>query len=221
MRRTSLFLLLSFASIALAADGPVDRWAKAAGGREKLAAVKAIYREGTLEFAGMQGTIKVWHTAEGKYRKEEQIAAFSSVETCDGTNVIVRKGKNAPEKLEGAELAIEKSKAFANSNAMFYVFSPAHRDDIHQAPDGTIAFTPAGGVEWQVKLDPQTSLPAMMTHREGDKTITAELPSYETIQGMKFENEVRRSAGDGRAGAVIHFTKTILNPPVDAAMFTQ
>jgi hypothetical protein len=221
MRKTTVILLLSFASIAFAADGPLDRWAKAAGGREKLAAVKAVYREGTLEFAGMQGTIKVWHTAEGKYRKEEQVATFSSIETCDGKNVIVRKGAAAPQKLEGPELAIEVSKAFANSNAAFFVFPPEHRLAVHVAPDGTIGFTPAGGVEWQVKLDPQTSLPSSMTHREGDKIITAEFPSYETIDGIKFESEIRRSSGDGRPGAVIHFTKTVINPPIDPAMFTQ
>src|SRR5256885_1343458 len=66
-------IALIFAATALAADNPVDRWAHAVGGKDKIAAVKAIYREGTLEFGGMEGSIKVWHTADGRYRKEEQV----------------------------------------------------------------------------------------------------------------------------------------------------
>src|SRR5690349_19123007 len=114
MRTTSLLLTLSIAAAAVAADGPVERWAKAVGGRDKVAAIKTIYREGTIEAGAFQGTIKVWHTADGKYRKEEQVAMFSSVEICDGTNVSLRKGAE-PQKLAGDELALERSKAFANS----------------------------------------------------------------------------------------------------------
>src|SRR5947209_3756378 len=64
--RTASILTLLFAVTAVAADGPVERWAKAAGGRESIAAIKSVYREGTLEVAGMQGQIKIWHTADGK-----------------------------------------------------------------------------------------------------------------------------------------------------------
>ena len=205
----------------MAAEGPVERWAKAVGGRDKVASVKSIYREGTIDVAGMQGTIKVWHTAEGKFRKEEQVGMFSSVETFDGTTVLLRKGAAATRKLEGDERAIESSKAFANSNAIFFVFFPQrHRGSI--APDGdqTIAFKPEGGVEWRVTLDPQTSLPSTMTHKEGDQTITVSFASYETVDGINLEKKIRRSAGEGRPGAVIRFTKTVINAPVEPSLFT-
>src|SRR5205085_8070271 len=99
------------------------------------------------------------------------------------------------------------SKAFANSNAIFFVFFPKqHRGTINAENDDTIAFKPEGGVEWRVTLDPRTSLPSTMTHKEGDKTITVSFASYETIDGIQFEKEIRRSSGDGRPGAVIRFT---------------
>ncbi len=69
--------LLLFASVALAVDNPVERWAKAVGGRDKVAAIKSIYREATIQYGGFEGTLKVWHTADGKYRKEEQVATYS------------------------------------------------------------------------------------------------------------------------------------------------
>lgn len=219
MRTTALLVTLSLASVALAADGPVERWAKAVGGRGKVAAIKSIYREGTIQVGAFEGTIKVWHTAEGKYRKEEQVAMFSSVEICDGTNVTIRKGAEV-QTLAGDELALERSKAFANSNAIFFVFFPRrHRGSITPEGDDAIAFKPEGGVEWRVTLDPKTSLPSTMSHKEGDKTITVSFASYETVDGIQFEKESRRSNGEGRPGAIIRFTKTVINPNVDASTF--
>ncbi|HEV2719156.1 MAG TPA: hypothetical protein VG323_03980, partial [Thermoanaerobaculia bacterium] len=195
--------------------------ANAVGGREKLAAVKSIYREGTLQVGPYEGRIKVWHTAAGKYRKEEQVGMFSSVETFDGTNVLVQKGGGPAKKLEGAELAIESSKAFANSNAIFFVFFPErHHGSIGADGENAVVFKPEGGVEWRVALDPQTSLPSTMTHKEGDQTITVSFASYETVDGIKLENEIRRSNGEGRPGAVIRFTKTVINAPVEPSLFT-
>ena len=221
IRKATVLITFCLASAALAADGPVERWAKAVGGREKVAGIQTIYREGTIEVGAFQGTIKVWHTAEGKYRKEEQVAMFSSVETCDGTHVFVQKGTAPPQKLEGDELAVESSKAFANSNAIFFVFFPQrHRGSVAAEGNDTIVFKPEGGVEWRVTLDPQTSLPATMTHKEGDRTIAVSFASYETVDGIRFEKEIHRSSGEGRPGAVIRFTKTVVNPPIDASLFT-
>ena len=215
------FLGLSIASTAFAANGPLGRWANAIGGREVIAKVKCIYREGTIDVAGMQGTIKVWHTADGRYRKEEQVGMFSNTETFDGKTLLVRKGNGAPQKLEGDELAVETSKAFANSNAIFFVFAPDHQGSINVEGNDAIVFQPKGGVEWRVALDPQTGLPASMTHKEGDRTITAAFASWETVDGLKLEKEIHRANGEGRPGAVIKFDKTVINPPVEPALFTQ
>lgn len=222
MRKAMTWVLgLSLTSAAFAATGPVERWANAIGGRATIDKVKCIYREGTIDFNGMQGTIKVWHTSDGRYRKEEQVSVFSSVETFDGKTLLVKKGAAPAQKLEGDELAVETSKAYANSNAIFFVFAPDHRGTINAEGNDTVVFQPQGGVEWRVNLDPQTSLPASMIHKEGDRTITAAFASWETVDGLKLEKEIRRSSGEGRPGAVIKFNKTVINPPVDASLFTQ
>jgi hypothetical protein len=222
MRKAITWLLgLALASAAFAATPPVERWAQAIGGHATIAKVKCIYREGTIDFNGMKGTIKVWHTSDGRYRKEESVAMFSQVETFDGKTLLVKKGAAAPQKLEGDELAVETSKAYANSNAIFFVFAPDHRGTINAEGNDTVVFQPQGGVEWRVSLDPQTSLPASMTHKEGDRTITAAFASWETVDGLKLEKEIHRSSGEGRPVAVIKFDKTTINPPVDASLFTQ
>src|SRR5262249_29079265 len=101
---TLLMIAFLVVSLASPAGNPIERWARAVGGRDKVAAIKAVYREATLEFNGMQGTLKVWHTAEGKYRKEEQIATFSTIETFDGVNGSVQQGDGEPRKMTPGEL---------------------------------------------------------------------------------------------------------------------
>ena len=70
-RRRSIVLFVAgcLASLAaLAADDPVERWANAVGGRDRVAPIKAIYREATVQVGPYEGWIKVWHTAGGSYR---------------------------------------------------------------------------------------------------------------------------------------------------------
>src|SRR5260370_33433440 len=100
-----LFVITLFSvSTSFAAEIPVDRWANAVGGREKVAAIKSMYRESAIAVGGHEGSITVWHTADGKYRKEAHIATFSTIETFDGTNGTVQKGPAPPHKTAVAEL---------------------------------------------------------------------------------------------------------------------
>ena len=220
MRKLIPILALLFTTSALAADDPVARWARAVGGSEKIGVVQAISREGTLTFGGMEGTIKVWHTADGRYRKEERVGMFSSIETFDGTVGMVQKGGGAPQRVIGAELEIANSKAYANSNAIFFVFAPKRRGTLTTEGGDTIVFKPEGGIEWRVVLDPQTSLPKTMLHKEGERTISVTFASWETVDGIRLEKEIHRSNGMPGFDAVIRFDKTVINPPLDASLFT-
>jgi len=210
------------APLAFHRAGPIDRWAKAAGGRQKIAGIRAIYREATIELGGYQGTMKVWHTADGKYRKEEQVAAFATVETFDGTSGVVKQGETAPRAMAGGELALARSRAFANANAVFFAFFPERRrGSVAIEPNDTIVMKPEGGVEWRITLDPQTSLPKTMSHQQNDRNVVVTFTSYETVDGITLEKEIHRTMGDKRFDAVIRFTKTVFNPPVDAALFAS
>jgi len=221
MRKIPLIIPILFATVAFAFENPIERWANAVGGLDKVAAIKSIYREATLEFGEYKGTIKVWHTADGKYRKEEQIATLSAVETFDGVNGTVQQGNEPLHKMDAAELKLAASKRFANSNAMLFAFFPERRRGaVDIEGDNTIVLKPEGGVEWRVALDPQTSLPKTMVHQEGERTITVTFAAYETVNGIKFEKEIHRSAGDPNRSAVIRFTKTVINPPVESSLFS-
>jgi hypothetical protein len=71
-----------------------------------------------------------------------------------------------------------------------------------------------------VRLDAQTGLPAAMVHQENDRTVTVEFEGYETVDGLKLEKAIHRSNGDPRFDAVIRFTKTVINPPIDPSLFS-
>jgi hypothetical protein len=217
---TMMFVLLITAPYGLAEDNPIDHSATAVGGRDKVATIKAVYREASLEFGGYKGTLKVWHTADGKYRKEEKIGDLSTVEIFDGAKGTIKEGEAPPREMTSAEVEISKAKRFANANAMFFAFfSERRHGTVATDPDGTIVLKPDGGVEWRVTLDSQSSLPKTMVHKENDRTITVIFDSYETVNGIKFENEIHRSAG-GPASALIHFTKTIVNPAIESGLFS-
>lgn len=219
MSKTFFAGALLVAALAFAAEPLVDRWAAALGGRDKIAALKAVYREATLQVGSYQGTIKVWHTADGRYRKEEKVAAFSNTETFDGSKGMIQQGLTAARPMTDAELEVTRSKRFSNWNAIFFVLFPdRHHGSVATKNENTLSFKPDGGIEWQVELDPTTSLPKSMTHNEGGQTITVTFESYETIDGIQFEKEIHRSGGG--MNPVIRFTKTVINPPIDSSLFS-
>lgn len=221
MQKALAGFVILFATAAFGADNPIDRWATALGGREKLANVTAVYREATMHVGEYDGWLKAWHTADGKYRKDEQVAAFSNVEVFDGTSGTIQRGPGAARAMEGPEIARAKSSAYANWNAAFFVFFPERRHGtVTVEGDDTIVLHPDGGIDWRIVLDPKTSLPKTMTHTEGERTITVTFAGYETIDGIQFEREIHRSNGDPRFDAVIRFTKTVVNPAVDASLFS-
>lgn len=217
-----LLAVLSWQPLA-ATDDAVSRWAAAIGGREKVAAIACIYREATIDVHGFSGTIHAWHTRDGRYRKEERVADFASIETFDGTTATVQQGDTPPRQLAGPDLERARSMPFANWAAVFFAFFPARHPGgtLTIEDDGTIVLKPRAGIDWHVTLDPSTSLPAVMRHREGDHEITVRFVAYETIDGITFEKEIHRSTGDPSWDAVIRFTTTILNPSVDSSLFVN
>jgi hypothetical protein len=216
----AFFLLLLNAPAGTAGENTVERWAEAVGGRDRLAQIESIYREAVISVSGFEGTIRAWHTAAGQYRKEEQVATFSRVETFDGVSGLVQQGTAAPRGMDAAELALARSSAFANWSAGFFVFFPErHEGTVEIVADDSIMFLPHGGVEWQVTLDPASSLPSSMMHMEGQRTVNVDFAAYENVEGVTFEKEIHRRNGDPRFDAVIRFTKTVINPPIDESLF--
>jgi hypothetical protein len=204
-----------------AASDAFERWTAAVGGRERLTQVTGVYREATIEIAGFTGTIRAWHTADGRYRKEEHVASVSTVETFDGVHGMAQQGAIAPAAIVGSELERMRSMPFANWNAVFFALFPGRLQGTRSSNGDGILLRPDGGIDWHVTLDPSTGLPATMTHQEGGRTVIVTFVSYETIDGLRFEHEIRRSNGNPQFNALITFTKTVINPPLESSLFHQ
>ena len=121
LTRSPLFVATSFAFVAslhvAGATNPLDRWAQAVGGLEKIAAVRSIYREASISVMGYEGSVKAWHTFDGKYRKEEQVATFSSIEIFDGTTGTVQQGAAPPRQMSAGVQSGASTRATLCSNA--------------------------------------------------------------------------------------------------------
>jgi len=212
-------ILLMLLSLFAATNNVIDRWSAALGGREKLAALHAVYTEATIEAGGMTGTAKTWETADGKFRDEVNLGAFSSLEVFDGKNGIVQQGTAPAHALSGAELQRAIDRSYAASQSIF--FADRRHGNVSVEGDDVVVVTPEGGTESRVTLDKETALPKTITRRAGDRTMTLTFAAYETVGGMTFEKEVRQSmGGDPRFDVVVKTTKRVLNPQIDPSLFS-
>src|SRR5256714_13085127 len=180
------FILVIATPYASAGDDLIDRWATAAGGRDKVAAIKTTYREANLEFGAYKGTVKVWHTADGKYRKEEKIGDLSTVEIFDGAKGTIKEGHAPPREMTSAELELSRAKRFANANAMFFAFFPERRHGtIAVEALNTVVLKPEGGVEWRGGRGSPTMLPQNTGPQKGRRRKNTTFYSSLTHQGKK------------------------------------
>lgn len=212
--RTVLLILSLFSA---ASGNVIDRWAAAAGGREKLATIHATYREDSLEAGGHSGIVKVWETADGKYRQEVQVAGFSSLEVFDGTNGITQQGNAPAHALAGPELQRAYDSAFAATSSVFF---PDRRRGSVTIEGDDVVVKPEGGTESRITIDKETGLPKTVTRRVRDRMLTLTFVSYETVDGMTFAKEIHQSGGDPRFDVVIKTAKRVINPEIDPSLFS-
>jgi predicted aspartyl protease len=215
-----MFLLLLWiaASTPLTTADLLDRWAAAEGGRERIEKVQAVYREATLEVGGLRGTLKLWQTATGQTREEVSLASYQSLEIFDGTRGWAQQGQAPEHELAGANLEKAISEAYAGANAHFF---PSRRKGTVTLDGNDVILRPEGGRESRVVLDPATWLPKAYVRREHERQVTTTVESWTDVDGLKFPAAMLQSTGDRRFDVRITFTKTVIDPPVDQALFSR
>ncbi|HWC16683.1 MAG TPA: hypothetical protein VG498_06695 [Terriglobales bacterium] len=102
---------------------------------------------------------------------------------------------------------------------MFFVFFPErHKGTRTVEGNNTVVFTPDGGIEWRVTLDPPSFRNKCCTGRRPDNHRYFHFLSE--VEGVQLENEIQKSAGDPSHSAIIRYTKTVINPPIDDSVFS-
>src|SRR4051812_35863629 len=114
----TLVLLAAPAATPAQAQDPkalLDCWAKALGGREKLAKVTMVETEGTVATPGEKGTFHDWVRSDGATVQEETFGPVASRSGLDGQKRWVVNGSSPVQDSTGVELAMAVSGAYLDS----------------------------------------------------------------------------------------------------------
>ncbi|HXB12843.1 MAG TPA: hypothetical protein VNZ45_12705, partial [Bacteroidia bacterium] len=87
MKKVFVFIMLLFigaGAFAQTADDIISKYLDAIGGKEKLAAIKNIYMEGSVDANGQQITIKIWNVNKTSARSEYTVMGMT------GYNIITK-----------------------------------------------------------------------------------------------------------------------------------
>ena len=205
----------------------LDRWAAALGGREKLAQVRTVHSEGSVETGGVKGTFERWSTWRGEFRLALDLSgAIRQLNIFDGKQGWAMDSSGAVHQLSGGNLRSAASSAYEASNSFLFpgrlagavVFSG------HDANQSAylVWLEPDGGNPVTVFLDENTFLPKReeTTGPLGNpRSIT--ISAWRDVAGVKIPARTIQSTGDPKFDIVIATEQVEINTPIAADLFTK
>jgi hypothetical protein len=230
---------------ALAADGAgdtaavVDKAVQAAGGRDKLAAVKALTwsNKGTISVGGNDAPFTSRTTFQGPdHRRAEFEAEFGGM-TIKGIVVINgdkgwRQMNGETNELEGDELARERRTGYLEWSTVTllplkkepFKTEPAGEQKINDKPAAGVKVTGPDGKTHTIYFDPQTNLPARIvaevTDFQGDATHETTISDYKDFGGVKKATKIKVKR-DGEKFIDSEVTEFKVLDTVDAKTFEK
>ena len=140
-------------TVAAEAQPLLDGWARALGGRDRLAAIQVVHQIGRLESQGLSGSYRSWATAAGERREEVELDGVERWVTVVAPSGEVwhadRNGKVRA--LDGAEQAEERSRAYLAAFAA--LLTDRMGGKITRESPVSIRIEPAGGEPVSVTFD--------------------------------------------------------------------
>jgi hypothetical protein len=147
MKKVFVFIMLLFigaGAFAQTADDIISKYLDAIGGKEKLAAIKNIYMEGSVDANGQQITIKIWNVNKTSARSEYTVMGMT------GYNIITKDsgwnfnpfggGKVAEpmtsDQVKRAQIGLDAQSPLLNYKDKGYKVSYKGKDDV----DGSDAY---------------------------------------------------------------------------------
>ncbi|HVE87098.1 MAG TPA: hypothetical protein VND93_29790, partial [Myxococcales bacterium] len=219
-------MLVPIAALALLAAGNPDPaallecWAKAVGGRDRLAKVQAVEREGTLATPGDKGTFHSWTRADGASHEQGTFGPSTWTTAFDGRRRWVLDGAAPVYDSAGVELQQAITEAYV---ASFSMLVPGRMPGEVRAGPGpsSLVLAPAGGREWAVALDPKTCLPRTFTYPGGDRTITVTLQKWAAFGGVLMPVASEQSDGDPETLMRIRVERTRVDAPFPDSLLAR
>src|SRR5262245_35825883 len=145
---TTIAALLLAASPAPASDPSalLDCWAKALGGRDRLAKVKSVEMEGKVTSPGENGTFHAWTRSDGAKYEEAKFGPVASRYGFDGQRAWAYQGFEPVHDVTGVEMEGETTWSYVGS---FSALVPGRMPgEVRPGPTaGTVVLAPKGGRE--------------------------------------------------------------------------
>ncbi len=223
-----LLVLLALAPVG-AEEHPVrthfvlERWLKALGGRDKLAAVHAMYVKAIVVSGGQIGTLENWQTADGKYKATVSLGDHEFTTVCDGQAGWAAGDGGPAEDLSGNPLAAAVTRSYLGSYSQFF---PDRRSGsgewVREDPDAyVIQLLPAGGLPITFYLDQNTGLPIRHEMVDGERTLTFFYLEWKDYGGLKAMQRGRQTSGPNAPDLTVTAQDISWNPKLDPKLFQK
>jgi|SRR6185312_1035491 len=229
MKKTLLSLaclLAASVSFAQTADDIINKYADAIGGRDKLAAIKNIYMEGTVDANGQQIVIKDWKVLKKCSRAEFTLmgmTGYSIVTTDSGWNFSPFQGQKVAEPMTAdmvkrAQVDLNSVDPLVDYKEKGYKVAYKGKDDVDGSDAYKLELTISDSNVQTYFLDPTTYYIMRVKSKE--------IVNGKTQEGQQdFSNYQKTSDGyvfamsAGGDGGSVKFTSIKVNTDMDPSLF--
>lgn len=229
LRYSAALLLLLVLSPLAAEEHPVrthfvlERWLKALGGRDKLAAVHSMYVKAIVVSNGQIGTLENWQTADGKYKATVSLGDHEFTTVCDGQTGWAAGDGGGAEDLAGNPLAAAITRSYLGSYSQFFPDRrPGSVEWVREDDDAyVIQLLPTGGLPITFYLDKNTGLPLRHEMVDGERTLTFYYLEWKDYSGLKVMQRGRQSSGPNAPDLTVTAQDISWNPTLDPKLFQK
>jgi len=235
-RKTFAWLLVSaLAGTALSAqtvDELVEKYQKALGGKEKLAAVKSMRMEGKMEMSqGMQMPVKIEVVIPDKMRFEGTMQGMTMVSAVNGDSgwqVMPFMGKTEPEPMSAEDVAQTKKQfesfdPIGRYKELGHTLELVGKEDLEGTPVYKLKLTRKDGEVAFLYLDAESYLlikSSGKTKMQGQE-IEAEtsIGDYKEVGGILMAHSMETKIKGMPGARVMSFEKVEINPELPGGDF--
>lgn len=210
----------------MTAEDILSRLASALGGIEKLQQVENIYLRGSIEIAGLSGTIQEWQTAKGQYKQTLDLgAAYKNTIILDGNHGWVVDRNNQVSDLTGVSLEEQILSSYLGSYSHLIPGRlPGSVTASGEDASGkyyVLQIRPQGGRGVAYYVDKSTFLPVKMEMPKKDGIVTTYFEDWREVGGIKIPHQYRQTERDTRNNALIKEQEVGVNTSIAANTFER
>ena len=188
----------------------VDAWAKAIGGRERIAKLDAVHVRGAYTKGGITGTIDLWETARGERREDITLGFLHELRVFDGTRGWLVDRNGEVRDLDGFELDDQRALAFRDIVPWF--FAGERRGAIAMAKD-RVLLAPEGGRRAEIVRFDAGHHPVEIVRRDGEKLRSVKLEDWRDVAGVGVPYHLHEDNGDPNDAVDLRITRVERGTP--------